>query len=89
MHEKVDSTNLVTIIEVRDEFHATALVAGLEDNGIKSTMTGVYSSGFKAEAPGMVKVVVRLSDLEKAKKVLDYLEQPVDWNRVNVGDPIE
>lgn len=84
-----DKTKLKTLTQVNDEANASIIVSVLTDAGIKATLTGVFTAGFRAEAPGYVSVVVSEKDLAKAKKILQSieLETPVDWSQVDVGEP--
>lgn len=82
-------TRLKTLTQVNDEATGSIIVGVLADSGIKATLTGVFTAGFKAEAPGYVSVVVSEKDLPKAKKILSSidLDVPVDWSKVDVGEP--
>ena len=84
-------TKLKTLIKVEDEMSGSIIVGVLADAGIKATLTGVFTAGFKTEAPGLVSVVVSEKDLAKAEKILKSidLEAPVDWSQVDVGEPEE
>ncbi|MGI9517221.1 MAG: putative signal transducing protein [Pirellulaceae bacterium] len=84
-----DKTKLKTLTRVDDEANGSIIVSVLKDAGIKATLTGVFTAGFRAEAPGYVSVVVSEKDLAKAKKILQSieLETPVDWSKVDVGEP--
>jgi hypothetical protein len=69
---------------------AGVIVGALEERGIKATMTGTYTSGFRAEAPGWVQVLVGEDDLAAAQEVLAEAKQgddEVDWSQVDVGEP--
>ena len=64
------------------EMHAGIIVAALDERGIKSTMTGTYTAGFRAEAPGWVQVLVSENDLPAAKEVLEEVRRGgdnIDW----------
>ncbi len=72
------------------EMEAGIIVAALEDRGIKSTMSGVYTAGFRAEAPGWVQVLVAEDDLAAATAVLEEVrsgDDDIDWSQVDVGQP--
>jgi hypothetical protein len=71
------------------EMQAGIIVAALEEHGIKATMTGAYTAGFRAEAPGWVQVLVSEDDLPAAQEVLEEVRRGahrVDWSRVDVGE---
>ena len=69
---------------------AGVIVAALEQEGIKSTMTGTHTAGFRAESPGWVKIHVAEDDLLRAQTVLRQVvldNMDVDWSQVDVGEP--
>ena len=80
---------LLTLIRVNDEMHGSVLVSLLAESGIKATCTGVYTAGFRAEAPGYVDVVISEKDFTRARKLIEgvELEESVDWSTVDVGEP--
>jgi hypothetical protein len=85
----LDDEHLETLTSVQSEFEAKAIVAALEEEGIRATAVGGFTSGFKAEAPGYVSVIVNETDLERAKKVLDDLKShrsDIDWSQVDTED---
>jgi hypothetical protein len=87
-----DPNNPEVLTSVRTDVEAAAIVGALATCGIEASTTGNYTAGFRAEAPGVVNVVVKLQDLERAKLALDEIEhnQPeVDWSQVDVGEPDE
>lgn len=75
--ENLDDARLVTIAERPDEMSASILVSVLNDEGIRAVATGGFTSGFRAEAPGMVKIKVFESDAERAKSIISELK--VQW----------
>ena len=78
------------LTSVPNEMEAGIIVGGLEERGIKATMSGVYTSGFRAEAPGWVQILVAEQDLAAAQAVLDEVRtggEPIDWSQVDVGIP--
>ena len=82
---------LVALVKVPNEVDGSMVVAALEESGVKATLTGVFTAGFRAEAPGDVSVMVSEKDLAVAQKILKSidLEAPVDWSAVDVGEPEE
>jgi len=85
-----DPNNPELLTSVRTEVEAVAVVAALADRGIEATLTGSFTAGFLAEAPGLVQVVVRHEELARAKQILVEIEQDrtdVDWSQVDVGEP--
>jgi len=84
------SEQVVPLTSAPSEMEAGIILAALEDNGIKATMSGVYTAGFRAEAPGQVQILVSQQDLARAQQVLEAVDdeqQDVDWSQVDVGDP--
>jgi hypothetical protein len=62
------------LVAVPNDIQAAAIVNALADRGIQATVTGSYTSGFRAEAPGWVSVVVRRMDLDLARQTLGELK---------------
>ena len=84
------SERLVLLESMPTEMEAGVIVAALEQGGIQATMTGTYTAGFRAEAPGWVKVLVAEDDLLQARTILrDVVREnmDVDWAQVDVGKP--
>ena len=77
------------LISFPGEHEAAAVIAALGEQGITATVTGSFTAGFRAEAPGQVSVVVKSSDLVAAQQVLgeyDLGKAEIDWSRVDVGE---
>jgi NADPH:quinone reductase-like Zn-dependent oxidoreductase len=72
MHE--DPNQPMKLTQVRSEERAAVLLTALADRGIEAHMVGGFTSGFRAEAPGGVDVVVRQADLERALAILNELQ---------------
>ena len=85
-----DPNSPKVVKSVPSEVEGAAIVASLAEHGIKASTTGDFTSGFRAEAPGWVEVVVKAEDFERAEKILAQLDdKPVDWSKVDVGEPDE
>jgi len=69
-----DPNQPVILTTRRTEAQAALIVAALKDKGIEAQATGGFTSGFRAEAPGDVRILVRQSDLEKARAALRDIE---------------
>lgn len=65
-----NSGTLVPLVALADEFEATTIANLLREQGIPAQATGGFTSGFRAEAPGDVRVVVFQRDLERARSLL-------------------
>lgn len=70
-----DPNSPTVVYSADNPIEAGAIATALEAEGIETTTTGSYTSGFQAEAPGPVQVVVRQSQAEKALHILAQLEQ--------------
>jgi hypothetical protein len=70
MPARSDET-LVVLRSVANEIEAALIVNVLGDYGIAATATGGFISGFKAEAPGDVCVLVKQSELQVARQALE------------------
>jgi len=84
--------HIAPLTSVPSELEASLIVAALKDEGLDASMTGNYTAGFRAEAPGLVQVQVANSDLARAKSVLTDMDRDrdtIDWTQVDVGEPEE
>jgi len=82
--------HLSKLTTVPTDMEASVIVAALNRAGIDATTTGGYTAGFKAEAPGVVAVMVAEPDLPMAQNTLEKLKQEnaeIDWSKVDVGEP--
>ena len=59
-----------TLMRVASDMEAAMIVSTLAAEEIDATTAGDFTAGFRAEAPGMVSVLVRRRDLEQAQAVL-------------------
>jgi len=66
-----DPTRPMKLETFNDNFQASVLVTRLEEAGIKATAVGGFVSGFQAESPGYVDVVVVQSEFERAKSLYE------------------
>jgi len=64
-----DQPAVVTV--ALNEIEATLIIAKLDANDIEAHAEGALTSGFRAEVPGGVRVMVRQSDVERAKQILN------------------
>ena len=74
---------------VPNDIEAAAIVNALADRGIQATVTGSYTSGFRAQAPGWVSIVVRRMDLDLARKAFVALKPvvgEVEWPEADVDE---
>lgn len=84
------STRLVTLVGLPNEMEAAIVVDALARCGIRASAVGAASAGFRAEAPGLVSVLVAEDDAARALEVLSAVDlgsEEVDWSQVDVGQP--
>ena len=65
------SDDPVVVTTATSEPMAAILIAQLQGEGIEAQMAGEYTSGFRAEAPGGVQILVHASDAERAREILE------------------
>ncbi len=85
-----EASSLEVLTQVPNEIEATLIANDLESEGIMSVLTGVNTASFQAEAPGMVSVMVRHADLERARQIMMTVQNraaDTDWEHVDVGEP--
>jgi hypothetical protein len=81
-----------TLLSVSTEIEAAAIVTALAEYGIQALTVGGYISGFKAEVPSSVAVVVKRADFDPAKQALTEIRQQqadIDWSKVDVTETLE
>jgi hypothetical protein len=80
------------LLSVSSEAEAVAIVTALADYEIQAMSVGGFTSGFKAEAPGEVAVVVKRLDFDRAKRALQEIQENtahIDWSKVDVTESVE
>jgi hypothetical protein len=80
------------LLSVSSEIEAAAIVTALAEYDIQAISVGGYTSGFKAEAPGVVAVVVKLAEFDCAKQALMEIREQqgqIDWSKVDVTETPE
>lgn len=65
-----EPSTLEVLVRVPTEAEANLIVQSLADRDISARAIGGFTSGFQAEAPGDVAVLVRRGDLARAKNIL-------------------
>ncbi|QDU91515.1 hypothetical protein Pla175_49440 [Pirellulimonas nuda] len=82
--------HLVALTTVPSDIEASIIVAALREAGMHVVATGGATAGFKAGAPGVVKVLVNEYDLQVARNTLEELkasDAEIDWSQVDTGTP--
>lgn len=69
-NESTDASEPVVVAHASSEVQAAILRSALEAEGIPAWLIGGLTAGFRAEAPGQAKLVVRAQDAERARQVL-------------------
>jgi hypothetical protein len=85
-----DPNSPCKLLSVINEIEAASVASALAGYDIESTTVGGFTSGFKAEAPGSVQILVRRADLDRATRALAEIREDqgtIDWSTVDVGDP--
>lgn len=77
--------NPTTLTTFANDWEAAMIVAALERQGIEARLVGEFTSGFRAEAPGRVSVIVKAADLADARQVLTKVEA-LSENDVETSD---
>lgn len=67
-----DPNAAVVLTQVSTEAEAAMIAAMLQGQGIDTQTSGELTSGFRAEAPGGVKILVRQSDLDRAREAMRH-----------------
>ena len=71
--QELNDAKLVTVAERSTEVAASVLVSVLQDEGIKAVAIGGFTAGFRAEAPGVVRVQTLEPDAERARQIIAEL----------------
>ncbi|HYE03699.1 MAG TPA: hypothetical protein VD963_10750 [Phycisphaerales bacterium] len=85
-----DLDDPVPLISARTEVEAASIASALEATGIAAAVEGGMTLGFRAEAPGEARVLVRRADLARARTALREAKLEADatnWDAVDVGVP--
>ena len=69
-----DPNRPVVLTSVPSEAQAVMIVAALDERGIEARIQGELTSGFRAEAPGQVQVIVRQADLDRARAIIEAID---------------
>ena len=74
-----DPRDSVVIARFPDELSALLLVGDLQAEGIPATVLGGLTAQLRAEAPGLVSVLVRRGDLVRAERLIAERAPPKGW----------
>ncbi len=87
--ESAREDKLVTLATFDTEIQATLVANELKSQGVQAEPSGTFTAGFRAEAPGSVKVLVHDHDLARAQAIYDDFlvsRKDIDWDNVDVGE---
>ena len=82
--------HVVPVASAPNELEAGIIIAALEEEGIKSSMSGAAIADFRIGIPGDVQILVAQEDLARAQEIIrkgEADEEGVDWSQVDVGEP--
>ncbi|MBI1375656.1 MAG: DUF2007 domain-containing protein [Phycisphaera sp.] len=80
----------VDLTTAPNEMEAGILVAHLAAHDIQAFMVGEMTAGLRAEAPGVVQLLVRPSDLERAHALLtEWRDEPIEYEWPDFPDDAE
>jgi hypothetical protein len=86
-----DPSQPVVLSTHTTEFQAATLARALEARGIQARVVGALTTGFRAEAPGVAKVMVLQRDLERAKAAVEAIRaegtDDIDWSEAEAAAP--
>jgi hypothetical protein len=88
MSDQPEHTAVLTSTPTESE--AAIVIAALEENGIRASSSGEYTSGLRAGAWNWVQILVAEDDLPKAQEILAEVQREndhIDWSQVDVGQP--
>jgi Putative prokaryotic signal transducing protein len=63
--------HIAVVTTAPNEMEAGIIIAALEREGIKATMSGAETSGFRVGVPGEVEILVAAADEAAARRVLE------------------
>lgn len=75
-----------TLVQLQTEWQAQLIADALRDKGIDAAIEGSLTSQFRAEAPGYVRILVPVNQLERAREMLEQHKREVseiDWSTVD------
>lgn len=84
-----DQTRTAVVARVPSEWQANIIADVLRDEGIDAEVAGALTAQFRAEAPGMVRVIVPEAQAERALAVFrarQHEASEIDWSKVDVGE---
>ncbi len=84
-----ESGKAVPVAACTTELEASMIASGLNERGIEARVVGGATAGFRAEAPGVAKVLVHADDLAEALRLIAEIREEakeIDWSQVDLGE---
>ena len=84
----LEDSDTVVLAIVPTELEAELILEALEERGIRAEKAGQLTAGFRAEAPGGVRILVRTEDAARGLAALQEFQQEqsdIDWSKVDLG----
>jgi hypothetical protein len=85
----INLANPEVLISVPTEAESSLIVSVLEENGIRASAVGQYTSEFRVCQPGTITIIVESKNLELARMIIEKVQQQkdndIDWSQVDVG----
>ena len=85
-----DDSPAVVLVQIPTEWQAKLIAAVLQEEGIDAAVVGSLTAQFRAEAPGMVRIMVPEAQLQRARDVLEVHQREIssiDWSQVDLDEP--
>ncbi len=79
----------VVLVNASSEWEASFIAEALTERNINAQASGGLTAGFRAEAPGLARVIVPRAQLEQAKQRLAEIRREttsIDWSQIDVGE---
>ncbi|MBT8485631.1 MAG: hypothetical protein HKO59_13095 [Phycisphaerales bacterium] len=76
------------LVNVATDWQAELIAEALRARDINAEAAGALTAGFRAEAPGLVRVIVPARQLAEARAKLAEVQRDasdIDWSQVDVG----
>lgn len=84
-----DDDDAVVLVNASTEWEASFIAEALNERDIDAQASGGLTAGFRAEAPGFVRVIVPRDQLERARRELAAIREEaanIDWSRIDLGE---
>ncbi len=86
----MNDDDTVVLVNVQTEWEASFIAEALSERDINAQASGGLTAGFRAEAPGLARIIVPRGQVERAKQQLAEIRKEaasIDWSQIDVGEP--